>query len=478
MRVLAPSLSLCMIGCGSLIGITRPDGSTDADGMDNWHDGLSGDTAFGDPHRGDDGGTGGEPDGPASGDAFVPADPDRPATCDEHADCLGWWCVCTNVVCASGRCSPTGCPCQYDGETDGVCDGALVGGVDPFDDCPYAHICSHWEANGGGPFYWGISDQTSDGTPNPLCYLRANVIEPGCSQGICISRENACSSSGRGIPDPDKPICFLPESGCVGFDPPAYVAVIDGPDPYNECPGTCQAGQCALQAGDPCDGIGTCEDGLFCVDDVCCISSSCGTCERCDEPSYAGTCHGITTDNAPGCTDDCSHCVAGNCEARDAGDATECDTVCTACLGSGSDCGDWTGATDHWSCSSSATQYCCNGRCSYGAGPWGEPCGGGDCAGGINTCYEQAAICSTWQQPCATCTGDSYINGSCNQSGSYHCIAAWVECPPCTSCRDDGASHACVAIGGTNSYPAGVQDSNGAERCVSPLVCDGNGNCL
>ncbi len=380
----------------------------------------------------------------------------------------------------------------------------LQNGTDLLNECSNGYTCSP-------DYYHGIRDPTpADGEDNPYCYYKANLLDSACNgAGACQSRAEACLVSGEGgmVPLgaalPLRPRCKKPTAGCSGSIEPAYSNVGRGEDPYDDCPGTpsCDgAGQCHKQAGEGCSSSAECDTEptpLTCVDSVCCQSSTCGLCQRCDVSGNGtcaaitanegrscmggcswcnagvcenrlagatdecgdcqqcdapgGSCAGITADGGKNCVDDCSACVAGACQSRSAGDAAECG-ACFACNAAGGDCTGVT-ANDGKNCVDDCSA-CVAGVCQNRS------------AGATAECSE----CAACNAAGGDCTGITAASGNLCNTDCTQCVAGvcearsagdTAECGDCRTCN--GGSGACEAV----SAPNGKNCADDCSQCVS-----------
>jgi hypothetical protein len=247
--------------------------------------------------------------------------------------------------------------------------------------------------------------------------------------------------------------------------------------------------------GGPCASPADC-DGLGCVDGVCCESTACNTCERCDGPGTAGVCATVTNAIDPDTCTGTQICDAsGTCKLQIGQPcATVGDCASAVCAGG----------------------VCCNRACTLGCetcNPVGAPgtcvaapagtvvaacgayrCNGanadcpiacasdGDCAPGF---YCNSGACSTALPHGMACTldrscqsghcvdgvcCDSACTGRCQYCGSGTCAVPVGSDPRGDCAGDPGCAGACRADGSC-AFP-------GAETsCDVCKVCNGSGRC-
>ena len=178
--------------------------------------------------------------------------------------------------------------------------------------------------------------------------------------------------------------------------------------------------------GIECASAMDCASG-FCVDSVCCDTSTdncSGDCHRCNVAGSMGICSNVDSL----CTGNCDICSSGNCIA----DAALCTGDCDVC--SGSDMA--------YSCAAS-NALCSNTTASCG-------CSGSGTVFNCSSCPDTYGVCGHPTCSSYTC-GNAYDNG--------------VACSTCHTC----SSGSCTA-----HVPAG---STGLNCTAAHYRCDGSGNC-
>jgi hypothetical protein len=247
--------------------------------------------------------------------------------------------------------------------------------------------------------------------------------------------------------------------------------------------------------GDGCAAAADC-DGLACVDGVCCESSTCGICQRCDGLGASGVCTPVTN------ADDPDSCTGAN----------TCDATGSCKLQIGQACGDASACASGFC----AGGLCCNRACTLACetcNPVGAPgtcvtapagttvaaCGAFRCDGASAGCpircaadddctpgfYCSAGACSTAQPLGAACAADhscqsgfcvdgvccdSACTGRCQFCGSGTCAVPVAEDPRGDCAGDPGCAGACQSDGSC-AFP-------GAESaCDVCKVCNASGRC-
>jgi hypothetical protein len=169
--------------------------------------------------------------------------------CDEDSDCISAHCD-NGFCCDEGTCCGVVEDCPGGGEIARICESART--------------C---QGSRGETECTDFQCLVTDGIPDDsACDTRTLALNCGLYDEIYCTGEE----------DQDPPECA---TSCTLDD---------------ECTegAHCEFGHCIPDrpAGGPCTRIGECEDGLFCVDSVCCSSACAGTCEACDLPTTRGAC--------------------------------------------------------------------------------------------------------------------------------------------------------------------------------------------
>ncbi len=357
-----------------------------------------------------------------------------------------------------------------------------------------------------GPYFLRIEDDTpADGRNNPWCFFRADVPDTFCNDsGACQTCAEGCATSGaRGGKEGLDPLgvfyrrpCTQPTAGCDQLTGPTYSPILDGTDPYDDCPvaldGTTNrmcnpaltaSGGCFKDLGEVCLASTECQPPFTCVDGRCCQQTACGVCQACDVLAHEGFCWPHSRNNDSGtCEEQCTRCDDGSCVNRPAGDFTECTVTCQTCLtAAGGSCASVAAGASGFNCDANDT-FCCNGTCvnptAAANEEYGSSCGTGDCAGGTWGCSGASARCSSYNNPCDYCTGDTRFDAVCTAANGAQCNAgSGTGCPACQSCRDLGTTTECAATGGVNAYTLYTDDTNTPNTCSGTNTCDGAGNC-
>ncbi len=380
---------------------------------------------------------------------------DNGQSCLADSECGSQNCECIDAACAERRCSAAACPCRYDGDSSGSCDGNLTTGVDDPEDCTAL----------GSSCYAGACGKDN----GVVCAANAECGNGQCECGNAACSTKVCSSG-------DCATCRFTATGgegCAGFV-----------DPYID-----DADQSCL-ANQSCNGAGSCESDNNvacsvpgeCISNICeCASSaSCGT-RKCSAVSCPcgyntdgnGTCDG-TFANASDPDGDCGNylCQSGACDTScEANDDAQCKTSahCDLVAGAANDvC-----AADHangQACERDAD--CTSGQCEcQNAGCTAKVCSSADCptcrftANGTDGCqgfvamYVDDADGCLVNQSCngaGTCLSDNDIG--CSFDGD--CASGICECASAASC----GTRECSPV----SCPCGY-NSNGDAVCEGPF---------
>ncbi len=223
-------------------------------------------------------------------------------------------------------------------------------------------------------------------------------------------------------------------------------------------------------AGATCSGDDECGTGN-CVDNTCCTTSSCGTCQACNITGN-GICasvangtsepHGLCLTSPP--CGNTGTCTGGACTQAPA--SMSCATpFCIGtvfhptafCNGSGS-------------CSASGTQECAPYLCSSG-GCTNSCDNDTECASGN---YCNAGSCVAKRINGQTCT-------AATQCASAHCTEGYCcgssACPSCQSCAVAGMQGTCTNVGSGDPDPTGTCVDQGRASCQRNGACNGSGGC-
>jgi len=321
--------------------------------------------------------------------------------CSSDLQCAG------NQYCSAGVCVadlPTGSVCQAGTQcttnncVDGVCCGAASCGT-----CQACNVggsegaCVDVAAGNNDDTCTAAQNKQCDGTGGcksvngQVCAMGTTCLSANCVDGVCCA--NACAgtckacnvagSVGSCVNVPLNSDDTFPANACVGT---------------NSCDGN---GACKKDNGASCSLAGECLSGN-CVDNVCCGSASCATCQTCNGGT-PGTCTNITSgqpDNNPvaACTgnNQCDgngackkingqSCAAvGDCLSGFCVDTVCCNTSCTTSCNSCNVTGlagtcsiAWAGDDPHNNCQTPGDPADnCNGAGACGLGAAGAPCSG------------------------------------------------------------------------------------------------------
>jgi len=192
--------------------------------------------------------------------------------------------------------------------------------------------------------------------------------------------------------------------------------------------------------GGACSVAADCGAGMGCVDGVCCKSTSCGTCERCDLAGSVGTCSKVLSAEDTGTCSGTSSCDATGVCRKKGGQTCSIGTDCLS-----SNCADG---------------ICCNNSCPGAC----ESC---NQTGTLGTCTPLPTGAAGKGCAYYTCTGTS---GTCATS-----CTADTNCAPNAFCNTTGACVVQLAKGG--ACTRGRQCATGA--CVDGVCCDSacSGSC-
>jgi hypothetical protein len=383
-------------------------------------------------------------------------------TCADGSECLSKFCaqgVCCNSACngscqscalqtSLGTCSnvPSGAAdpqgtCQNKGpascDTDGFCDGKgacrlYAGGTQ----------CAKPSCPTGGSTL--TPARTCDGVGN--CAAAATIP---CAPFLCNGSTNAaCNAACLSDADCLTPnICDLKTNLCGD----------------------------KKRRGQPCNSTNDCLTGDFCVDGVCCGTSSCGTCQACNVVGKAGTCSNVGSGDAephtrctpqPPCGNTGNCDGAGSCEQASAGvscGAASCSvstfTPISHCTGDGACATAMTSSCSPYVCGTNACKITCAGD--------------GDCLPPF-TCQGAAGAksCALKKNGLTCSTGGECISGNCVDGV---CCGS-TSCGPCQACNLSG-NGSCSPVAAGTAAPSAFCPDQGATTCGTNGKCDGNGGC-
>ena len=368
------------------------------------------------------------------------------------------------------------------------------------------------------------SAELFDPTSGLSCQKAAQCNTGYCVDGICC--ETAClatcmqctvvDGAGRCLALPAGQQVTGTATPCVGT---------------NTCDGK---GACKKITGQKCSAASECVSGS-CADGLCCDKPCDGACVACNLPGKPGTCSPLaarTPDPAatPPCTVTSLCNGAGACKSADGQQCTQamdcaggscadgfccdadCAATCMACNGTGKVGTCW--PIPKLKPDNNATTTCAGNRVCDGAGTCisknGQPCGAAaqclsslcvdgrccatSCTGTCRSCAVagKAGSCSNiprWGKDsyaAVVCIGNQACDGAGNcklkngqvcatggQCTSGRCVDGHCCDTPCT-----GRCMTCSRIKGTCSKTQyNAEDLGPGKPCVSPGVCDGQGNC-
>ena len=368
---------------------------------------------------------------------------------------------CSSGNCVDGRCcGSASCPvCQVCTGAGGTC--ANVGTVaDPHGGCAASPPCGNTgTCNGAG-----------------ACTQAANTVACGLAEscsGTTHQPPSVCSGSGTCSQASTAP-CSTYVCGTTTCKTSCAVDA----DCVNPSSHYCSAGTCVAKGGNgaSCTATNQCTSGN-CVDGICCLTSSCGTCQTC------GTASGICANVTGGLSDPHGRCPA----------SPPCGNVGGICNGSGA-CtqfasGDACGLPEACSGTTHQPPSSCSGAGSCDQTPTG---GCGNYACGTTTCKTTCTADTDCASTTLYCTGNTTTPGSCNsKQGLGATCTANNQCSQgncvdgvCCDSTCGAACHACNVPGnvGTCTVTTGASCGAGAS-CTSPsqftsaAVCASNGIC-
>jgi hypothetical protein len=363
--------------------------------------------------------------------------------CAVSADCISG--VCADGVCCATSCTGACKSCAVAGMM-GTCQSVAVGQLDPHGVClqTAASTCG---ANG-----------RCDGSGGCQLYPAGTICGPSTCTGATFTPGRTCNGGG---------VCAAaPSSTCAPYTCAASGVCASSCTTNSGCvaPASCIGNTCSglKPLGQACAVGSSCASG-FCVDGVCCGTSTCGTCQACNVVGN-GTCANVAsgaadphvrcTPNPPcGNTGNCNG--AGACAQASA--STPCGTASCAvstytpashCTGSG---------TCAVPTPSSCLPYVC------GAAACKAVCAGdGDCVPPF-TC-QASSTCGLKMNGLACTTGGQCISGNCVDS-----VCCGSSCSSCTPTTCAAASKNCGTI------PDGCGGTLNCGICTFPNTCGGSG---
>jgi hypothetical protein len=227
--------------------------------------------------------------------------------------------------------------------------------------------------------------------------------------------------------------------------------------------------------GQPCAATSECLTGDFCIDGVCCGTSSCGTCQACNVVGKAGACANVASGDAepharcapqPPCGNTGNCDGGGSCEQASAGVSCGMASCSVSTFTPVSHCtGDGACATPM---TSSCSPYICGGNaCKISCTVDGDCIAPFTCQGAAG-----AKSCALKKNGLACTTGGQCISGNCVDGvccGSASCL-------PCQACNLSG-NGTCSPVAAGTPAPAAFCADQGASTCGTNGNCDGTGAC-
>jgi hypothetical protein len=374
--------------------------------------------------------------------------------CAAAGECLSPNCV--DGVCCNSGCGTTCQSCNVAG-SEGTCTNIPSGQTDTSP----ANACNGSKACNGGNGAAACKTILAQ-----ACAVNGDCLSSFCADGVCCN--GACNAACRA--------CNI--AGSVG----TCINLTSGTDssPAGICiaPNSCDAaGNCKKVNGTACGASSECISGT-CLDNFCCGSASCPTCQACTGAN--GTCVNLAL-NAPD-TVPANACSGNNtCDGMGA---------CKAKLAQG--CLNGTTCASGFCADGVCCDAACSGTCQActalkkGSGPDGicnpianntDPdleCVGTKC-NGLGACIPKAA------------NGTVCANG--NQCNSGNCVDSYccdTACDTaCLSCNQGGKLGICSPIVlAQDNNPANICNGNnacnavGACKTINGLACNVNADCV
>ncbi len=394
-------------------------------------------------------------------------------SCALKANGLACTILATGSECISGNC------------VDGVCCGSSS--------CPACQACNVSGTGACAPLAAGTPAPTTlctdqgaatcgtNGKCNGSGGCQKYADGTGCSSATCPAGAATLNLAGACLAG----ACHVPTLACTPYFCNGVAACQtscngDG-DCINDtfyCTGT--GGACVPKgmAGAVCSIGDQCLTG-FCVDNVCCGSKMCGSCQACNVAGSAGTCaavavgtvdpKGVCADNlAPSCGTNGKCDGAGGCQQYLNG--TPCSAVtCPSGASALTKAGACNGAG-----SCVAGSQPCNGFKCDGATACLATCSGdGDCANGY---YCSGGGCVPKLAQATPCTADNQCGGSDHCIDGVCCDSP-TACGSCQACNVAGKVGACWPVAADTVDPRHACADNGSAVCSTNGKCDGLGNC-
>jgi len=365
------------------------------------------------------------------------------AQCSWPESCASGYCEMAGTFSSTRLCSAVPCPCQYNSNGDGTCDGNQVANTDPLDVCPGTNSCNGLGAckteNGGACM---AGSECSSG--QCVC---ANA---DCSARMCSAVPCQCSFNSNG------------DGTCDGF----VESHLD--DAANTCGArSCDgAGGCTLSLGFSCMADDQCENRhCECGNGECtyklCAPADCGC--------MTATISGCGTEAIWGDRDPDNFC-AGSLTCNGSGQCRRVDgTVCSF---------DYQCGTNRCECSDAncVSKTCGSGcACTYDSSMPDD----GVCETPLNVGVDNPAHPACAGLGCNAAGACRVAQGSCTVDSD--CVGNRCECADATCSTKACSATPCFCqfnTNGDNTCDGFVQDGlDDARNNCGVRTCAGNGTC-
>jgi hypothetical protein len=381
----------------------------------------------------------------------------RGQTCAGADECGSGFCA--QGVCCDSACNGTCRSCALQSSL-GTCSNVPDGGKDPMNRC----------------LDQGASSCATDGTCDGLGSCRLYDAGTPCMPATCPSGSSTwtltrtCDGQGTCKAATTQPCAPYM---CNGLSACKAACTVDA-----DCmaPSICdqQTNQCGnkRRLGQTCNATSDCLTGNYCVDGVCCASSSCGLCQTCS----TGTCANVGSGKVEphgGCAASPPCGNTGNCNGAGACEQASASVACGTASCTGSTYTPLSHCTGTGACATPVTSGC---------SPY--VCGGGVCLVNCNTdgdcvtpftCQGSGSTrsCALKANGVACAGGAQCISGSCVDGV---CCGS-SSCPSCQACNVGGSAGACAPLPAGTNAPATFCTDQGPSSCGTNGKCDGAGAC-
>jgi hypothetical protein len=327
--------------------------------------------------------------------------------CGAGNQCISGNCV-DGVCCGSPSC-PACQACNLSGT--GACAPLPAGTAAPASFCTDhgASMCSTDGKCDGA----GNCEKYPNNTPcaPPVCSTGAFslTLAGACSGGTCVAGSQTCNGF-KCTGGTSCPTTCATDTDC---DTSGYY---------------CSGGSCVpkIGQGGACTADDQCGGTTKCVDNVCCGSSTCGSCQACNVPLHVGTCwplamgttdpKGVCVDKLPGSCDTNGKCDgAGNCQKYPNGTTCNDGNACTqtdTCQAGACSGGNPVTCTAQDQCHAVGACDPATGTCSNPNKPDGAACNDGNACTQTDTC--QAGACSGGNPVVCTASDQCHTAGTCS----------------------------------------------------------------